>query len=343
STLSNRLKTSSRLFSLLSKNSSIDHPLCSECTQLLLDGMSAEVEEVRKEVERYKGFEGDVLRRRKEKGRVGVDGLEQEIRALREREQSVREEVGRLEERLTGLEGEIGELEREEEELEREEEAFWRSHNAYLTDLERYTTRSRSLLTRYKHDSQALEKLQRTNVYNDAFCIGHEGGLATINGLRLGRLPNLPVDWPELNAAWGQTLLLLVTIARKLDCTFTSYKPIPQGSFSRLEKLSDHSILELYGSGDFGVGRLFLNRRFDHAMVAFLELLRQLMDHAMERGGKSRGLRLHHQVVKDKIGDVSIKLQFGSDETWTRALRHVLLNVSQSDWKHNQILTHANR
>lgn len=28
-------------------------------------------------------------------------------------------------------------------------------------------------------------------------------------------------------------------------------------------------------------------------------------------------------VVKDKIGDVSIKLQFGSDETWTRALRHV--------------------
>jgi len=28
-------------------------------------------------------------------------------------------------------------------------------------------------------------------------------------------------------------------------------------------------------------------------------------------------------VVKDRIGDVSIKLQFGSDEAWTRALRHV--------------------
>lgn len=31
------------------------------------------------------------------------------------------------------------------------------------------------------------------------------------------------------------------------------------------------------------------------------------------------------RIVKDKIGDVSIKLQFGVDEAWTRALRHVLL------------------
>lgn len=28
------------------------------------------------------------------------------------------------------------------------------------------------------------------------------------------------VEWPEINAAWGQTLLLLYTIARKLDFTF---------------------------------------------------------------------------------------------------------------------------
>ena len=28
------------------------------------------------------------------------------------------------------------------------------------------------------------------------------------------------VEWAEINAAWGQTLLLLYTIARKLDYTF---------------------------------------------------------------------------------------------------------------------------
>jgi beclin 1 len=31
------------------------------------------------------------------------------------------------------------------------------------------------------------------------------------------------------------------------------------------------------------------------------------------------------RVIKDKIGDSSVKLQFNQEEAWTRALRHVLL------------------
>lgn len=31
------------------------------------------------------------------------------------------------------------------------------------------------------------------------------------------------------------------------------------------------------------------------------------------------------RIVKDKIGDSSVKLQFNQEEIWTRALRHVLL------------------
>jgi uncharacterized membrane protein len=31
------------------------------------------------------------------------------------------------------------------------------------------------------------------------------------------------------------------------------------------------------------------------------------------------------RISKDKIGDMSIKLQFNQEEIWTRALRHVLL------------------
>ena len=38
-----------------------------------------------------------------------------------------------------------------------------------------------------------LEKLERTNVYNDAFCIGHDGVFGTINGLRLGRVSGVNV------------------------------------------------------------------------------------------------------------------------------------------------------
>lgn len=37
-------------------------------------------------------------------------------------------------------------------------------------------------------------------------------------------------------------------------------------------------------------------------------------------------INIHNtSIIKDKIGDVSIKLQFSQEESWTRALRHVLL------------------
>jgi Apg6 BARA domain len=36
-------------------------------------------------------------------------------------------------------------------------------------------------------------------------------------------------------------------------------------------------------------------------------------------------LTMKVRIVKDKIGDVSVKLQFNQEESWTRSLRHVLL------------------
>ena len=58
-----------------------------------------------------------------------------------------------------------------------------------------------------------------------------------------------------------------------------SYRLVPMGSFSRIEKTGgDKSSYELYGSGDLHFGRLLQNRRFDFAMVAFLDCLRQMMD-----------------------------------------------------------------
>ena len=52
------------------------------------------------------------------------------------------------------------------------------------------------------------------------------------------------------------------------------------GSFSRIERITgDKATYELYGSGDLHLGRLLHNRRFDFAMVAFLDCLRQLMEY----------------------------------------------------------------
>jgi beclin 1 len=80
-----------------------------------------------------------------------------------------------------------------------------------------------------------------------------------------------------------------------------------------------------YGSGDFGLNKMFfLNRRFDHAMVAVLNCLKQLTDYAEER---DKSLRLPYRINKDKIGELSIRVQFNTDEQWTKALKYMLTNM----------------
>jgi hypothetical protein len=38
---------------------------------------------------------------------------------------------------------------------------------------------------------------------------------------RLGRTPEIPVEWEEINAAWGQAVLLLHTMAQSCQLNFT--------------------------------------------------------------------------------------------------------------------------
>lgn len=65
-----------------------------------------------------------------------------------------------------------------------------------------------------KRSEEQLRRLQATNVYNHVFNIWHDGPFGTISGFRLGRTSSCPVEWDEINAAWGQAVLLLHTMAQ---------------------------------------------------------------------------------------------------------------------------------
>lgn len=100
---------------------------------------------------------------------------------------------------------------------------FWTQYASTSTAAVKLQDTLTSLEHAHAVNEVELSKLSRTNVYNDAFCIGHDGVFGTINGLRLGRVPNVPVEWSEINAAWGMTLLLLSTIARKVGFVFEKW------------------------------------------------------------------------------------------------------------------------
>ncbi|ORY07460.1 APG6-domain-containing protein [Basidiobolus meristosporus CBS 931.73] len=321
--LSHRIRVVNRLAEVMSSRTDVDHPLCQECTEMLLDSMSEKLNQLSKEYECYKKF---IEKIDSEAGEdFDQEALTKEIAELDKQQQTAVESLEKMDQQLVGLKEELSALEQEAQQINEMEESYWQEYNEFQIQLQEFQNERDSVNLKYDHDARELERLQKTNVYNDTFNIGHDGHFGTINGFRLGRLPNQAVEWSEINAAWGQTVLLLYTIANKLRFKFKTYRLVPLGSFSRIEKIDgDRASYELYGSGDLHIGRLLQNRRFDNAMVAFLSCLQQLGDFAEQQ---DPNLKLPYRINKDKIGEASIKLQFNQDEVWTRALKYTLTNA----------------
>lgn len=343
-----------KLFEILSARSDIDHPICVECTEMLVDGLQKKLESTARERDAYAAFlkqvQADIPTEE------DIAESEQALAKAQKDEEECMNQLLALEKEKAALDIEIATLQEESQALDGEEEEFWRERNKFATKLAEFQSERDSINSKFDHDSQLLTKLQRANVYNDTFSIHHDGHFATINGLRLGRLSAKPVEWPEINAAWGQALLLVVTVADKLGYKFDGYEPLPMGSTSKIirydypspsaSRLGGHrngpppapkkSVLELFSSGDLPLQMLW-NRKFDQGMVAFLELIRQLgaFVHQQTKAGSDQAgytpnpLALPYKIEGDKIGDdrighFSIKLGMNNDESWTKACKFAL-------------------
>ncbi|MCI4383866.1 hypothetical protein PGIGA_G00031630 [Pangasianodon gigas] len=260
--LSRRLKVTSDLFDIMSGQSDVDHPLCEECTDTLLDHLDTQLNITENECQNYK------------------------------------------------YQKEYCEFKRQQLELDDE---------------------LKSVDNQMRYCQAQLDRLKKTNVFNATFHIWHSGQFGTINNFRLGRLPSVPVEWNEINSAWGQTVLLLHALANKMGLRFQRYRLVPYGNHSYLESLTDKSKeLPLYCSGGL---RFFWDNKFDHAMVAFLDCVQQFKEE-VEKGDTGFCLPYRMDVDKGKIedtggsgGSYSIKTQFNSEEQWTKALKFMLTNL----------------
>lgn len=353
------LETTNRMFEILSARSDIDHPICVECTELLVEGLQKRLGVATRERDAYI----DYLRRANTDvpSADEVKAAQASLKAAHQAEAAAIANLEKLELEKADLDRQLIALEAESRQLDQEENDFWKTRNAFNTTLTEFQNERDALSTRYAHDAQILNQLQRRSVYNDSFNITHDNHFATINALRLGRLPSPYVDWPEINAAWGQTCLLLATLAERLGYKFQGYELSPMGSTSTITRLEVKATdaqqqqapntptsftrhrLELYSSGDFPINFGFLHRKFDTAMVAFLECLRQLGEFventnphistgagtttvpgSLNLTGQSPGVKMPYEIRKDKIHDQSIKLALNKEESWTKACKYTL-------------------
>ncbi|KAK4168564.1 autophagy protein Apg6-domain-containing protein [Cladorrhinum sp. PSN259] len=335
-----------KLFEILSSRSDIDHPVCVECTDTLLEELKKRFDATTRERDAYVSFLKELQASAPTDEELRAQ--EEALRKAQQAEASAREEIRQLEKEKAELENELLALEEESRQVDGQEEQFWRERNAFASRLADFQNERDSINSKFDHDSRQLEKLQRSNVFNDTFCISHDGTFATINGLRLGRINNSnPVEWPEINAAWGHALLLLVTVAEKLNFTFEAYELQPMGSSSRIVRFENQSpassrfantrttsapppppkrhVYDLFSSGDFPLGLSFMHRRFDNAQVQFLQLVKMLGAHVYaQTTAEGTPLSLPYAIDGDRIADVSIKIGNMEGDSWAKACKLTL-------------------
>lgn len=325
--ISNKLKIHATLFDTLSGNSNIDHPLCDECTDSLLELLEQEIKFTEIDYYDYCKY---LQKLEKEQFEPRLQDLQKELQEHKCEEQQLLRQLNELrQEEVATLEA-IKVQEGRASLLAQDEEHCWRLYMKHRKDALYMEDENRSLKRQLSYTRSQLERLKKTNVFNATFHIWHDGHFGTINNFKLGRLPSNPVDWSEINAAWGQTALLLSALARKLNLSFEKYKLVPNGNHSFIEVIGEQKELPLFVTGGI---RYVWDTKFDSGMVAFLDCLQQFKE-KVEKGEGS--FRLPYVMNKGKIEDsssnthYSIKIKLNSEEQWTKALKFMLTNLKWS-------------
>ncbi|KAI5219284.1 Beclin-1 [Manis pentadactyla] len=311
----------------MSGQTDVDHPLCEECTDTLLDQLDTQLNVTENECQNYKRCL-EILEQINEDD---SEQLQMELNELALEEERLIQELEDVEKNRRIVAENLEKVQSEAERLDQEEAQYQREYSEFKRQQLELDDELKSVENQMRYAQMQLDKLKKTNVFNATFHIWHSGQFGTINNFRLGRLPSVPVEWNEINAAWGQTVLLLHALANKMGLKFQRYRLVPYGNHSYLESLTDKSKeLPLYCSGGL---RFFWDNKFDHAMVAFLDCVQQFKEE-VEKGETRFCLPYRMDVEKGKIedtggsgGSYSIKTQFNSEEQWTKALKFMLTNL----------------
>ncbi|XP_037661642.1 beclin-2 [Choloepus didactylus] len=328
--LSSIQKVAGDIFDILTGTKEVDHPLCEECTSTLLEQLDTQLTITEHDNQNYRGS----LETGKLMSEFAKDMLQMELTGLELEEARLVKELEELEKNGKRATEDLRAAQVETEALDQQEKQNQRVYSELKQQELDLLDELTSVDNRLRYAQTQLEWLQKTNVFSITFDIWQEGPLGVINNFRLGCLPTVPVSWNEINAAWGQTALLLLALSNKIGLEFQRYRLVPCGNHSYLRSLTDDSIeLPLFCYGGQSV---FLDNKFDYAMMAFLDCMQQFKEEA-EKG--ESGLCLPYRInVKNGLMEdpasgseyYSIRTLLNTEEQWTKALKFMLVNLKWS-------------
>ncbi|CAK9293714.1 unnamed protein product [Gordionus sp. m RMFG-2023] len=339
-----------RLNDILKGYVEINYPLCHECTDTLYEQLTYELSDIEKEIQLYNSVIKVIDEH--ENPHIEIDDkklkIEEEDESVLNKTKLEEEELNKKLELLKiecqKLDNDYKKAIEESEKLTLMEKQLNEEYNQakYQTNAEE--TEMRSLQYQLDYLEGEIEKWSKIDPITSVFNIKFENHFGIINGYRLGKISgmqNCNVPWNEINAAWGQTLLLLNSLSNKLGFKFKKYELVPLSIHSSIRVYEDFSashldktqrainsrLLPLYYTGGF---KFFWDTKFDQAMLAFLECVSQMSEELERRDDQ---FKLPYKIDKGRLLEpatsifYSIKAQFNSEENWTKALKYTLTNM----------------
>lgn len=318
------------------------HPLCYSC----LDAAIAQLEPASAHEKRLIRKYEKALRRLERSSRPpefaspavdDTNAATAELQKLEEEEKRLLHDISFLESFTAQKENDQLEVMADLAELYMWHVEFWLLFSNHSLRAMRHEERKRAMERLFAYISQELQRLKRINVVSDAFHIWTSKFLPSINNCRIGRVssPSCP-SWSEVNTGWGYLCLLLDVFYRKCRTQPSDYRLVPRGQFSFLVRKKDGIVLPLHGGGgEAGLSRFFYsNKRFDAAMTSFLECVKELFDRLLKSAHEQQRAHsllpipeLPYEIDGDRVGGFSIRLQLNQDERWTKALKHLLIDL----------------
>ncbi|UXI14957.1 STAM-binding protein-like A [Sarcoptes scabiei] len=319
-----------QLFDILSDQSDIDHPLCEECADFVIEQMDKQLVNLEQECQEFADYRKKIEQTTSKMTKdEEVEALRSKLNQLNTVQNQLMKELQELNKQHEELDKKLEHSKRELKQSKTEEEKYWHEHNTVKFNYFRHQDRQITIEEKIRNSKEYYNKLKRTSIFNLTFTIWYKGPFGTINCFRLGRLPNIQVEWHEINAAWGQCALLLSSLAKKLSFNFERYRIVPYGNFSFIESLDDRSKqLPLYTTGGL---KFYFHQKFDQAMVAFLDCLQQFYQEIQRQDSN---FKLPYQMdikgdLYEKANNIrySIKININTEEKWTKALKFMLTNL----------------
>ncbi|GMH00422.1 hypothetical protein Nepgr_002261 [Nepenthes gracilis] len=314
-----------RAFEIAATQSQVEQPMCLECMRVLSDKLDKEIDDVHRDIKAYEAclqrLEGDANSVLSE-----ADFLKEKLK-IEEEERKLEAAIRETEKQCAEVNSELKELESKSSRFKELEERYWHEFNNFQFQLISHQEERDAVLAKIEVSQAHLELLKRTNVLNDAFPIWHDGEFGTINNFRLGRLPKVPVEWDEINAAWGQACLLLHTMCQYSTPNFHyRIKILHMGSYPRVMDRNNNTY-DL-----FGPVNLFWSTRYDKAMTLFLTCLKDFAEFARMKDLENnippdKCFKLPYKIENDKVETYSITQSFNKPENWTKALKYTLCNL----------------